>query len=282
MGAAMNRRQVALRLPAAALMLGPLAARAQAPLAGRTTFSPLLHAIGGPQRSPALKARDPYRHPAETLAFWGLAPGITVVEIDPSGGYWTEILAPYLKATGGRYIAAMGDNPKTLATFKARFADEALWGPIEIATFTPTSGPLLPAPTADLLFTARNIHDWMWTPGLFEKALKDFHAALKPQALLGVEEHRADPRPMVAEARDGYVNTDFIVAEAKKAGFRLEAQSEINANPKDTKDYPFGVWTLPPTRRQPKPGAATPPGFDPAKYEAIGESDRMTLRFRRA
>src|SRR5450432_408245 len=138
----MNRRQMSLFL--GALAAAGLASPAIAVAAAGPGAALMANAIGGAQRTTKNRVRDPYRHPAETLAFWGLAPGMAVVEIDPSGGYWTEILAPYLKATGGRYIAAMGDNPKTLATFRARFADEALWGPIEIATFTPTSGPLLP------------------------------------------------------------------------------------------------------------------------------------------
>ena len=131
------------------------------------------------------------------------------------------------------------------------------------------------------MITARNIHDWMWQAGFLDKALRDFRDALKSGAILGIEEHRADPRPMTPEARDGYVATSFVIAKARAAGFRLDASSEINANPKDTKDYPFGVWTLPPTRRTHRAGVATPPDFDPAKYVSIGESDRMTLRFRR-
>jgi predicted methyltransferase len=271
----MNRRQIVLGLPALAL-----AGLAGGALAGPS--SPLIAAVDGAQRSPAARARDGFRHPAQTLAFWGLAPGMTVVEIDPAGGYWTEILAPYAKATGGRYVAALGDNPKAAAAFKARFADAAVWGRIETTTLSVNSGPLVAPATADLVITARNIHDWMWIPGLLDKALGDFHAALKAGAILGVEEHRADPRPMTPEARDGYVATGFVIAKAEAAGFRLDARSEINANPKDTKDYPFGVWTLPPTRRNHAAGAPTPADFDPAKYAAIGESDRMTLRFRKA
>jgi predicted methyltransferase len=121
----------------------------------------------------------------------------------------------------------------------------------------------------------------MWTPGLLATYLGRFHAALKPHGILAVEEHRADPRPMIDDAHDGYVSTAFVIDAARKAGFALEARSEINANPKDTKDYPFGVWTLPPTRRTHERDKPTPPGFDLAKYEAIGESDRMTLRLRK-
>jgi predicted methyltransferase len=268
----MNRRQFALAL--SALPIGALSSGAFA-----APGSALRAAIDGPQRAAKNRVRDPWRHPAETLTFWGLAPGMTVVEIEPSGGYWTEILAPYLKATGGRYVAAQGGDA---AAFKARYADPAVWGDITVVPFAATGGPLAPDGTADLLFTSRNIHDWMWTPGRLDKALADFHAALKPGAILGVEEHRADPRPMSTEARDGYVSVAFLTGAVEKAGFRLDASSEINANPKDTKDHPFGVWTLPPTRRTHAKDQPTPAGFDPAKYEAIGESDRMTLRFRKA
>lgn len=269
----MNRRQFALATSAlAAVAVGPAAV-------GAPASASLAETIAGPQRTEKNRARDPFRHPAQSLAFWGLAPGMTVVEIDPSGGYWTEILAPYLRATHGRYVAAFDGDA---AAFKARYADAAVWGTIETAGFGPTSGALAAPGSVDLLLTARNIHDWMWTTGFLEKALADFHAALKPGGILAVEEHRADPRPMVTEARDGYVSTAFLVAAVQKAGFTLAASSEINANPKDTKDHPFGVWTLPPTLRDHAKGQPTPPGYDAAKYAAIGESDRMTLRFTRA
>jgi predicted methyltransferase len=263
----MNRRQFTLAASLAMLASNRVSA---------ATNVVLDDVIGGHQRSAKNRVRDRDRHPAQSLAFWGLAPGMTVVEIDPSGGYWTEILAPYLKATHGRYIAAMDGDADA---FKARYADPAVWGEIETTAFGSASGPLAPPASVDLLLTARNIHDWMWTPGLLGKALADFHAALKPGGILAVEEHRADPRPMVADARDGYVSTAFLTAAVEKAGFKLAASSEINANPKDAKTYPFGVWTLPPTLRNHAKDQATPPGYDPARYVAIGESDRMTLRF---
>ena len=234
--------------------------------------------IQNPARSAQNLARDPFRHPAESLEFWGLRPGMTVVEIEPSGGYWTEILAPYLLATRGHYVAAV---PGDRAAFAARYADADKFGEIEVVSFGPEVGPLVSSGAADMVLTARNFHDWMWSPGLVEKYLADFHAALAPEAILAVEEHRADPRPMVPQARDGYVSTAYLVDKVEGAGFRLEESSEINANPKDTKDYPFGVWTLPPTRRTHTKEHPTPDGFDPEVYEAIGESDRMTLRFRR-
>ena len=225
----------------------------------------------GAQRMADNKARDKFRHPFETLTFWGLKPGMTVVEILPGdSAYWTEIVAPYLKFTNGRYIGT-GQMP-------TRFSDEAIFGKTEWVN-TLGRGPLVPPGAADLLIVSRNIHDFMWTPGLNDRLLKDFNAALKPGGILAVEEHRADPRPQVKEARDGYVETKVLVADVEKAGFKLQAQSEINANPKDTKDHPFGVWTLPPTRRSAQPPAPADPKFDHTKFDAIGESDRMTLRF---
>ena len=267
----MNRRELIIGCAAMPVLSAAGAAFAD-------TDPALVAAIAGPQRDPRNRVRDPFRHPAETLTFWGLKPGMTVVEVSPSGGYWTEILAPYLHATKGVYVGAIGGDP---APFKARYADPTLWGDIRTAPFDAAAGPIAAPGTADLLFTARNIHDWMWTPGRLDGALATFHAALRAGGILGVEEHRADPRPMVADARDGYVATAWLTGAVEKAGFRLEASSEVNANPRDTKEYPFGVWTLPPTRRTHAKDQPTPAGFDPARYEAIGESDRMTLRFRR-
>jgi predicted methyltransferase len=146
-----------------------------------------------------------------------------------------------------------------------------------------TSGPLGPPGSADMVITARNIHNWLWVPGQLDKAMKDFHAVLKPGGILAVEEHRADPRPMAEQggrlASDGYVSTKAVIEAATKAGFKLDGQSEVNANPKDKKDHPFGVWTLPPTNRV---GRTLPANWDPAVYKAVGESDRMTLRFKKA
>jgi len=267
----MDRRQ--FTLAAAALGVAPALARA----VPANSLPPWV--LKNPGRSPENRARDPFRHPAESLQFWGLAPGMTVVEIEPSGGYWTELLAPFLNATHGRYVAAVSGDP---TTFKARYAAMPTFGEIEVVPFSPQSGPLVPNGSADMVLTARNFHNWMWQTGLVDKYLADFHAALAARAILAVEEHRADPRPMTSEASDGYVATAYLVSAVEARGFTLEAKSEINANPKDTKDYPFGVWTLPPTRRTHAKDQPSPAGFDPAKYEAIGESDRMTLRFRKA
>lgn len=249
----------------------------------------LADAVNAPTRSPANKARDRWRHPAESLTFWGLRPGDVALEIDPGGGYWTEVLAPFLKATGGRYIAAMADPngprysdeaKRNRERFLARFADPAIWGQVDVTAFGPNAGPLAPAGSVDFILTARNVHNFMWA-GDLDKILADSFAALKPGGVLAIEEHRADPRPMVKDARDGYVSEAFVIAAARNAGFVLDGRSEINANPKDSKDHPFGVWTLPPTRQSAPDGQPPNANFDHAKYDAIGESDRMTLRFRK-
>lgn len=251
----------------------------------------LKSAIAGAWRGEANRVRDPHRHPYETLLFWGLKPGMTVIEISPGGGYWTEILAPYLKATGGTYIATAADldNPeiseaarKGRADFAAKYADASIYGAVKLANFGPKSGPLGPAGSADLVITARNLHNWMRPEGLMAKILGDVHAVLKPGGLLGVEEHRSDPRPQAPGASTGYMETAYVVAEVEKAGFKLADKSEINANPKDDKDHPFGVWTLPPVRRTSDFGQPANPDFDRAPYDAVGESDRMTLRFAKA
>jgi predicted methyltransferase len=238
----------------------------------------LASAVRSPLRSPQNVARDRYRHPRESLSFWGLKPRQTILEIWPSGGYWTEILAPYAKATGGKYIAAVQAVSRPLA---ARFSDKTIYGDITTTVFNDKSPSLIAPGTADFVLVARNIHDWMNKPGMPEKAMADFYAALKPGGVMAVEQHRADPRPMVKDASDGYMSTAVVVKLAEDAGFKLEGQSEINANPKDTKDHPFGVWTLPPTRQSAPSGQPADPKFDHTKYDAIGESDRMTLRFRK-
>ena len=238
----------------------------------------LAAAISASSRAPENSSRDGARHPQASLEFWGLKPGQTVVEISPGGGYWSEILAPYAKATGGHYIVAMG---KPDAKLPAKFADKAVYGDIHYTVFSKESGPLAPAGSADIVLTARNLHNWI-TGGFADKAMKDFYAVLKPGGVLAFEEHRADPKPEAPGVSTGYVSTQHVIDLATKAGFKLEAKSEINANPKDTKDHPFGVWTLPPSRQSSEGNdKPSPAGFDRAKYDAIGESDRMTLRFRK-
>jgi len=265
----------------------PKAVRAGPPPAEESDT--LADAVNGSQRSPQNRARDPWRHPAESLTFWDLRPADVVLELDPGRGYWAEILAPFARATGGRYIAGLADlnDPKLSAEqkqnrsdFEARFADQSVWGKVESVGFGTASGPLAPPGSVDFILTGRNIHNFIWR-GMLDKMMADSFTALRPGGVLAVEEHRADPRPMVPDARGGYVSEAYVIAAAEKAGFKLEGKSEINANPKDSKDHPFGVWTLPPTRRSSPFGQPADPAFNHAKYDAIGESDCMTLRFRK-
>ena len=262
-------------------------------MAASTAFAAdaaLKAAVAAPHRPAADVARDGARHPYESLSFWGVKPKLTIIEVSPGNGYWTEILAPYARATGGSYIAGVADlaNPKISEgarkgreAFEARFADQALYGKVGYANFGAVSAPLGAPGSADLVLTARNVHNWTVQPGVADKVFADFFAVLKPGGILAVEEHRADPKSETSAGADGYLSTATVVALAEKAGFKLDAKSEINANPKDTKDHPFGVWTLPPVKRTAPGGKPADPTFDRSKYDAIGESDRMTLRFRK-
>jgi predicted methyltransferase len=242
-------------------------------------------AVAGAWRRPADRARDPWRHPLESLRFWGLAPGQTVVEFWPGAGWFSDIIAPFLAATGGKFYAADlqasdAEAREMVDAYAKKFAaDPGLYGKVALTAFGPTSGPVAPAGSADIVLFLRNLHNWM-AAGLAEKAFRDAFAALKPGGVLGVEEHRADPAatpdPM---ASSGYVPQAYVVQLATEAGFILAAASEINANLKDDHNHPFGVWTLPPVRRSSARGQPADPAFDHARYDAIGESDRMTLKF---
>ena len=244
----------------------------------------LQDAVAGDWRSPADKARDAWRHPIETLEFWGLQPGQTVVEFWPGAGWYTDILAPYLAANKGKLIAADLEPTDPASTeiveaYRARLkAKPKIYGDVEITAFGPTSGPVAPAGSADLVLFLRNLHNWM-AAGIAEKAFRDAFAALKPGGVLGVEEHRAAPGGVQdVLAANGYVQEAYVVRLAQEAGFVLDKTSEINANPADDRDHPFGVWTLPPVRLTAPRGEPADPNFDRTSYDAVGESDRMTLR----
>jgi predicted methyltransferase len=238
------------------------------------TFRPLLVAA---HRSPSNAVRDPYRHPAETLAFFGIQPHSTVVEILPgSGGYYMEILAPWLKDKGV-YIAANRDGslPQNMPDHQRllkRLTDEpALYGQVKVTPFRADRHAIAPAGSADVVISFRNLHNWLLDEEL-EASLSAFHKALKPGGVLGIVDHRGRPdQTQAQQIASGYVREDVAIALIEKAGFLLQARSEINANPLDTKDHPEGVWTLPPSYRL--------KDKDRAKYAAIGESDRFTLRF---
>ena len=285
-----TRRAVttALGLAIPALAAARAAVAAPAFMGDDTTLRDVI--ANGP-RSAADKARDRDRHPYESLTFWGLRPGMTVIDVSPGAGWWTDIIAPYLARTRGRYIAAVADtdDPKTgegarkgRAAFEAKYeGDPKLYGDVKTVGFGPNSKALAPPGAVDLVLVSREIHDWAQVDGFTGKAFGDFRAALKPGGVLAVEDHRA-PDDWDPKKANGYISEAWVIGEAKRAGFALAARSEINANPRDTKDYPFGVWTLPPTRRSAPPGQPPNPAFDHARYDAIGESDRMTLRFVKA
>ncbi len=246
-------------------------------------------AVEGPWRAQD-RDRDPWRHPMETLRFFGLQPRMTVVDFWPGSGWYTEIVAPYLAEGGGKYIAAgfqtgPGADPAQVAlmsAFQSRFAnDRELYGEIELSAFGPTSGPVAPAGSADMVLFMRTIHAWM-AAGIAEKAFADAWAALRPGGILGVEQHRLGPdEDQDPAAANGYVQEAFVRQLAAEAGFAFVAASEVNANERDTKDHPFGVDTLPPMRLTAPRGSPPDPDFDRSRYDEIGESDRMTLRFRK-
>jgi predicted methyltransferase len=239
------------------------------------------NAIAGPQRSDKARARDVYRHPSETLQFFDLDPTQTVLEIAPGGGWYTDILAPYLHDAGQLYEAqylstsadlAAEDN-QTDAAYRHKLAGApAIYGKVVVGTLH--AGQFMGFDAHDRfdrVLTFRNIHNWI-KDGQIDANLQAFYGALKHGGELGVEEHRARPGTSVQQMIDsGYVTETFVIEHAQAAGFRLVASSEINANPRDTTDHPHGVWSLPPTYE----GG----DVDRSRYAAIGESDRMTLKF---
>lgn len=237
--------------------------------------------LAGDHREAANAARDKYRHPKETLTFFGVQPDMTVVEIWPSGGWWTEILAPLLKDKGKYYAAYFPTEWKNTPdymkqrekAFDAKLAEKpALYGKVvKTKILAPDFVELAPKGSADMVLTFRNVHNWA-KAGNAEAMFKAFYDALKPGGVLGVKDHRAKPgTPFEQQIATGYLTEDYVIATAEKAGFKLAGKSEANANPKDTKDHEKGVWTLPPTLAL--------GDKDREKYLAIGESDRMTLKF---
>lgn len=261
-------RHLFLAATAAFVTLAPMAA------VNANKVDPVIAgAIADPARSEANRARDIYRHPAETLSFFDVRPGQTVIEYYPGGGWYTEILAPALKGNG-RYVAMPPSSERGLANVKAMLEkNKARFGEVEIHPFSPTAPSTVPAGAADRVLTFRNVHNLMMQgEAVAAKAFADFHAALKPGGVLGIVDHRL-PESMDSglEKKSGYIKKSTVIRLATAAGFKLDGESEINANPKDAHDWPEGVWTLPPTLKR--------GDIDRAKYQAIGESDRMTLRF---
>ncbi|WP_329843933.1 methyltransferase [Stenotrophomonas sepilia] len=238
-------------------------------------------AVKAPTRDANNVKRDGFRHPAQTLSFFKVAPGKTVIEITPGNGWYSEILAPLLHDKG-HYVAAVVDpmavpegrgrdyQQRSRDSLEKKYAGApAQFGRTAVVAYDPAKPVFGPANSADVVLTFRNVHNWR-KAGQAQGMFQGFFNVLKPGGVLGVVEHRA--KADVADDDDtGYVGQQQVIAMAEAAGFRLDARSEVNANPRDTKDHPNGVWTLPPTNQHDK--------TDDAKYQAIGESDRMTLRF---
>jgi len=276
----------ALALPLAFPLVFGCASTPAAPAASRSAESAsqgtrsLDGVLAGDWRTPEFTARDAARHPKETLTFFGVRPDQTVIEITPGGGWYAEILAPYLQADG-QYVAAVWDDSapdarpyyaKLNQALREKFASRPeLFGQAKVVPFN-TEAPDFGAPgSADVVLTFRNAHNWV-KGGVADVYFRAFFDVLKPGGTLGVVDHRAKPGTTPEQmAESGYVTEDVIIGIAQAAGFELAGRSEVNANPNDTASHPNGVWSLPPSNRH-----------DPAdaeKYRAIGESDRMTLRF---
>ena len=234
--------------------------------------------LAGDWRSDANKARDKYRHPKQTLDFFGLKPGMSVIELTPGSGWYAEILAPLEKGSG-QYTAAIvkpksksGEDASDKDSLSKKFAaDPAHFGDAKVVQFDSKAPNFGPANSVDMVLTFRNVHNWVMG-GSEAATFKATFDVLKPGGTLGVVDHRAAPGADLEKIKQsGYLPEDYVIKLATAAGFKLVAKSEINANPKDTKDYPEGVWTLPPTYAL--------KDKDNDKYAAIGESDRMTLKF---
>jgi len=264
------------------LLTAALCAAACLPLQARAAEDAALQAaIAASHRTPAFVARDAARHPYETLRFFGIKPNMTVVELSPGAGWYTEILAPYLRDKG-QLILAAGDpdstepgDVRTAERLSQKFASApAVYDRVKVGAFkVPAKLSYAPRASADLVLTFRNVHNWInigdeALPAVFKSAFD----ALKSGGSFGVVEHRLpEQRVQDSKASTGYVHTRYIVSVAEKAGFKLAASSEVNANPRDDADHEGGVWALPPTLAN--------KDKDREKYLAIGESDRMTLRF---
>jgi predicted methyltransferase len=255
----MLNRRIFVGLTASLALAG--AARADAPS--------LAACIASPSRSPKNVARDKYRHPLELLEFFGLRDNLTVLEIEPGAGYWTEILAPYL-AAHGQYEVAIPPASAAEPRLAAYLAKLKVFPHVKVADFAP-GVPLGPADSVDLVLSFRNLHDWM-AQGTAAPLLRSIYAVLKPGGVFGIEDHRGlTGVPQDTLAKSGYVREDYAKQLIEAAGFKLEAESQIGDNPRDTKNYPKGVWTLPPTLVMGATGRA--------KYLEIGESDRWTMKF---
>ena len=232
--------------------------------------------------------RDEWRNPYETLTALDVDPSGTVMEIWPGGGWYADILAPWVAGNGGTYVAAhfplegsTENRLRSRAQFEERYSNVDRYGEVVMVEFDHTTGPIVEPGSVDTILTFRNVHNFLMG-NYAEKAFGDFYEALREGGTLGVVDHRLpSTREQDPQANSGYVQEAYVIALAEEAGFELVSSSDVNANPADTADHPFGVWTLAPTRRSAPRGQAPAPDFDRSAYDAIGESDRMTLLFRK-
>jgi predicted methyltransferase len=264
----------ALALLACVLLIAACAAGSSR----QSTAEALTVILAGNQRPPEEQARDLYRHPKETLLFFGIRPEMKVLEVWPEPGWYTAVIAPLLREKGSYYAGVIPEDPSSkyithrLEEYRGRLASRRdLYDRVNVVSFPNDGGDAVPPGSVDMVLTFRNIHNWM-ARDQAPQAFASMYRALKPGGVLGVVEHRGNPAtPQDPKAKSGYVNEDYAIRLIEAQGFRLVAKSEVNDNPRDTKDYEAGVWTLPPAYRL---GAK-----DHDKYAAIGESDRFTLRF---
>lgn len=249
----------------------------------KATEAALKQITAGAHRSPDNRARDAYRHPLETLLFFGIRTDMHVVEVWPGNGWYTEILAPLLRDRGQLYAAHMdataSEYAKNLtAGFRAKLESHPeLYDKVVVTTLAATAAksPIAPAGSVDLVVTFRNLHNWMMF-GWDRQAFEAMYQALKPGGVLGIVEHRGNPKiPQDPKASSGYVNEDHAIELIRSVGFTFAGRSQINANPRDTKDYEKGVWALPPNFANGEQGRER----SPDRYGSIGESDRFTLKF---
>jgi len=269
----------ALHKPVLALLAGVLlVAGCAIPSTRQATAQALDNILADPHRPEADRARDRYRHPKDTLLFFGIRPEMSVLEVWPEPGWYTDIIAPLVRDRGKYYGAVMEADPSSqyvsarLEAYRNKLAsDSTLYGNASVVTFSPNGSDVVPPGSVDMVVTFRNMHNWM-ARGTAPQVFATIFKALKPGGVLGVTDHRGNPAvPQDPKAKSGYVNEEYAIQLIEAQGFKLAGSSEVNANPKDTKNYEQGVWTLPPTYRL---GDA-----DREKYAAIGESDRFTLKF---
>jgi len=262
----------------AALAAGVLLATCTTTSTRQSTADDLTRILAGEQRSEENRARDVYRHPKETLLFFGIRPEMSVLEVWPEPGWYTEIIAPLLREKGKYTAAVIAPDPSSTYVTKRRAQYEQklaarpdLFDKVVLVTLPTDGGDVVPPGSLDMVVTFRNLHNWM-SHGQASHVFATLYKALKPGGILGIVEHRGNPAvPQDPQAKSGYVNEDYAIKLIEAQGFRLVATSQVNSNPQDTKDYEQGVWTLPPVYRL---GAK-----DHDKYAAIGESDRFTMRF---